>query len=39
MGISIHTCNSYIKTVYVKLRVSSRIEALNRGRQLQLLPA
>jgi DNA-binding NarL/FixJ family response regulator len=39
MGISIHTCRSYIKTVYLKLHVGSRIEALNRGRQLQLLPA
>jgi DNA-binding NarL/FixJ family response regulator len=37
MGISIHTCRSHIKTVYAKLHVSSRIEALNRGRQLQLL--
>jgi len=34
MGISVH---GYIKTVYTKLQVSSRIEALNRGRQLQLL--
>ena len=39
MGISVHTCRGYIKTVYVKLRVSSRIEALNQGRLLQLLPA
>jgi ATP/maltotriose-dependent transcriptional regulator MalT len=37
MGISIHTCRSHIRTVYAKLGVSSRIEALNRGRQLQLL--
>ena len=37
MGISVHTCRGYIKTVYVKLGVSSRIEALNRGRQLQLI--
>ena len=39
MGISLHTCRGYIKAVYVKLRVSSRIEALNQGRRLQLLPA
>jgi DNA-binding NarL/FixJ family response regulator len=39
MGISIHTCRGYIKTVYAKLQVSSRIEAVNRGRQLQLLSA
>jgi DNA-binding NarL/FixJ family response regulator len=39
MGISIHTCRGYIKTVYAKLQVSSRIEAVNRGRQLQLLTA
>jgi DNA-binding NarL/FixJ family response regulator len=37
MGISIHTCRGYIKTVYAKLQVSSRIEAVNRGRQLQLI--
>ncbi len=37
MGISIHTCRGYIKTVYAKLHVSSRIEALNRARQLQML--
>jgi DNA-binding NarL/FixJ family response regulator len=39
MGISIHTCRGYIKTVYAKLQVSSRIEAVNRGRQLELLTA
>ena len=39
MGISVSTCRGYIKSVYSKLQVSSRIEALNRGRQLQLLPA
>jgi DNA-binding NarL/FixJ family response regulator len=39
MGISIHTCRGYIKTIYVKLHASSRIEAVNRGRQLQLLAA
>jgi DNA-binding NarL/FixJ family response regulator len=37
MGISVHTCRGYIKTVYSKLHVSSRIEAVNRARQLQLL--
>ncbi|SDT43461.1 DNA-binding response regulator, NarL/FixJ family, contains REC and HTH domains [Friedmanniella luteola] len=37
MGISVHTCRGYIKTVYAKLHVSSRIEAVNRARQLQLL--
>ena len=37
MGISVHTCRGYIKTVYAKLQVSSRIEAVNRARQLQLL--
>ena len=39
MGISVHTCRGYIKSVYTKLDVSSRIEAVNRGRQLQLLDA
>jgi len=39
MGISVHTCRGYIKSVYTKLHVSSRIEAVNRGRQLQLLDA
>ena len=39
MGISVHTCRGYIKVLYSKLRVSNRIEALNRGRQLQLLDA
>jgi DNA-binding NarL/FixJ family response regulator len=39
MGVIIHTCRSYIKNVYVKLEVSSRIEAVNRARQLQLLHA
>jgi DNA-binding NarL/FixJ family response regulator len=37
MGISVHTCLSHIKSLYAKLQVSSRIEAVNRGRQLQLL--
>ena len=39
MGISVHTCRGYIKGVYSKLQVSSRIEAVNRARQLQLLDA
>jgi DNA-binding NarL/FixJ family response regulator len=39
MGISVHTCRGYIKGVYAKLQVSSRIEAVNRARQLQLLDA
>jgi len=39
MGISVHTCRGYIKALYAKLHVSSRIEAVNRGRQLQLLDA
>jgi DNA-binding NarL/FixJ family response regulator len=37
MGVSIHTCHSHIKSLYAKLQVSSRIEAVNRARQLQLL--
>nr|WP_294693742.1 response regulator transcription factor [uncultured Friedmanniella sp.] len=37
MGISVHTCRGYIKAVYSKLHVSSRIEAVNRARELQLL--
>jgi len=37
MGISVHTCRGYIKGVYAKLQVSSRIEAVNRARQLELL--
>jgi len=37
MGISVHTCRGYIKSVYAKLQVSSRIEAVNRARQLELL--
>jgi DNA-binding NarL/FixJ family response regulator len=39
MGISVHTCRGYIKAVYAKLQVSSRIEAVNRAHQLQLLDA
>jgi DNA-binding NarL/FixJ family response regulator len=37
MGISVNTCRGYIKAIYTKLGVSSRIEAVNRGRKLQLL--
>jgi DNA-binding NarL/FixJ family response regulator len=37
MGVSVHTCLGHIKGLYAKLRVSSRIEAVNRARQLQLL--
>jgi len=37
MGISVHTCRGYIKAVYAKLQARSRIDAVNRGRQLQLL--
>jgi DNA-binding NarL/FixJ family response regulator len=37
MGTSVHTCHSHIKSLYDKLRVSNRIEALNRARQLQHL--
>jgi DNA-binding NarL/FixJ family response regulator len=37
MGLSFHTCRGYIKGVYAKLQVTSRIEAVNRARQLQLL--
>ena len=37
MGISVHTCRSYIKTVYSALQVSRRIDAVNRARQLQLI--
>jgi ATP/maltotriose-dependent transcriptional regulator MalT len=35
----VHTCRGYIKDVYAKLQVSSRIEAVNHARQLQLLEA
>jgi DNA-binding NarL/FixJ family response regulator len=37
MGISVHTCRGYIKAVYAKLHVSSRIEAVNEARRLQLV--
>ena len=38
LGISTHTCRGYVKIVYVKLGANSRIGALNRGRELHLLP-
>jgi len=37
LGISVHTCRGYIKTIYATLHVSSRIGAVNRGRELGLL--
>ena len=37
LGISIHTCRGYIKSVYAKLHVSSRIEAVNTARELNLI--
>jgi ATP/maltotriose-dependent transcriptional regulator MalT len=37
MGVSVHTARGHIKGLYSKLQVSSRIEAVNRGRQLHLL--
>jgi DNA-binding NarL/FixJ family response regulator len=36
MGISVHTCRSYIRTVYAALDVKSRIQAVNQARQLRL---
>jgi len=39
MGISENTCRSYLRALYGKLHVNSRIEAVNRGRQLHLLGA
>ncbi|SEQ46883.1 response regulator transcription factor [Microlunatus flavus] len=37
MGISVHTCRGYLKTVYAALHASSRITALNRARELELV--
>jgi DNA-binding NarL/FixJ family response regulator len=37
MGISVHTCRGYIKVVYATLQVSSRIDAVNQARELQLV--
>jgi DNA-binding NarL/FixJ family response regulator len=39
MGITLHTCRGHIKVIYAKLHVSSRIAAVNRGRELRLLQA
>ncbi len=39
MGISVHTCRGYIKSVYATLQVNSRIGAVNRGRELSLISA
>ena len=37
MGISIHTCRGYIKTVYSALQVGRRIDAVNEARRLRLI--
>ena len=37
LGITPHTCRGHIKVLYAKLHVSSRIAAVNRGRELHLL--
>lgn len=37
LGISPHTCRGYIKTLYAKLGVGSRLEAISRARALGLL--
>lgn len=34
LGISVHTCRGYIKSLYAKLGASTRIEALNRAHEL-----
>jgi DNA-binding NarL/FixJ family response regulator len=39
MGISVHTCRGYIKSVYANLQVNSRIGAVNRARELRLIPS
>jgi DNA-binding NarL/FixJ family response regulator len=39
MGISVHTCRGYIKSVYATLQVNSRIGAVNRARALRLIPS
>jgi DNA-binding NarL/FixJ family response regulator len=39
LGISVHTCRGYIKSLYVKLGVSSRLEALVKARDWHLLGA
>jgi DNA-binding NarL/FixJ family response regulator len=37
LGISSHTCRGHIKSIYSKMHVSSRIGAVNRGRELHLI--
>jgi DNA-binding NarL/FixJ family response regulator len=37
MGISVHTCRGYIKSVYATLQVNNRIGAVNRARELHLI--
>jgi DNA-binding NarL/FixJ family response regulator len=37
LGISSHTCRGYIKSIYTKMHVNSRIGAVNRGRDLRLI--
>jgi DNA-binding NarL/FixJ family response regulator len=37
MGISIHTCRGYVKSIYAALQVSRRIDAVNQARRLQLI--
>jgi DNA-binding NarL/FixJ family response regulator len=37
MGIRVQTCYSYVRDVYSKLEVCSRIAAVNRARQMHLL--
>ena len=37
LGISVHTCRGYIKSLYQKMGVSSRIEALIKAREWGLL--
>ena len=39
MGISVHTCRSYIRVIYAALHVKSRIQAVNKARQLRLFDA
>jgi DNA-binding NarL/FixJ family response regulator len=37
LGISVHTCRSYTKSVYAKLGATSRLEALAKAREWHLL--
>jgi DNA-binding NarL/FixJ family response regulator len=39
MGISVHTCRSYVRVIYAALHVKSRIQAVNKARQLRLFDA